>query len=166
METLAKYFLVFALFVGNFSNKHHYNLLKILRIFCLWYFCPKWLIPELFVLKVDLCIKVVALIKITTVLCIHRTQQSFLKRIKTPESQKFSKSRSKLFLTFSNVSDFFALFIFPNQKKKQKTHLDPKNFQIPKKFEQFGCLVLINLWSNQRKHSVGNCISGTWQTTN
>ena len=28
------HFLVFALFVGNFSNKHHYNLLKILRIFC------------------------------------------------------------------------------------------------------------------------------------
>ena len=27
------HFLVFALFVGNFSNKHHYNLLKILRIY-------------------------------------------------------------------------------------------------------------------------------------
>ena len=41
------HFLVFALFVGNFLNKHHYNLLKILRIFCFWYFCPKWLIiPE------------------------------------------------------------------------------------------------------------------------
>ena len=61
------HFLVFVLFVGNFSNKHHYNLLKILRIFCFWYFCPKWLFPELFVLKVDLCTKVVALIKITTV---------------------------------------------------------------------------------------------------
>ena len=59
-------FLVFVLFVGNFSNKHHYNL-KILRIFCFWYFCPKWLFPKLLVLKVDLCIKVVALIKITTV---------------------------------------------------------------------------------------------------
>ena len=34
------HFLVFALFVGNFSNKHHYNLLKILRIFYIWYFCP------------------------------------------------------------------------------------------------------------------------------
>ena len=32
-------FLVLALFVGNFSNKHHYNLVKILRIFCFWYFC-------------------------------------------------------------------------------------------------------------------------------
>ena len=61
------HFLVFALLVGNFSNKHHYNLPKNLRIFCFWYFCPKWLFPELFVLKVDLCIKVVALIKITTV---------------------------------------------------------------------------------------------------
>ena len=60
------HFLAFVLFVGNFSNKH-YNLLKILRIFCFWYFCPKWLFPELFVLKVDLCTKVVALIKITTV---------------------------------------------------------------------------------------------------
>ena len=55
------HFLVFALLVGNFSNKHHYNLLKILRIFCFWYFYPKWLFPKLFVLKVDLCIKVVAL---------------------------------------------------------------------------------------------------------
>ena len=64
---LKTHFLGFALFVGNFSNKHHYNLLKILRIFCLRYFCPKWLFPELFVLKFDLCIKVVALIKITTV---------------------------------------------------------------------------------------------------
>ena len=61
------YFLVFALLVGNFSNKHHYNLLKILRIFCFWYFCLKWLFPKLFVLTVDLCITVVALIKITTV---------------------------------------------------------------------------------------------------
>ena len=61
------HFLVFALLVGNFSNKHHYNLLKILRIFCFWYFCLKWLFSKLFVLKVDLCIKVVALIKITTV---------------------------------------------------------------------------------------------------
>ena len=70
------HFIVFALFVGNFSNKHHYFLLKILRIFCLWYFCPKWLFPKLFVLKVDLCIEVVALIKITTVrsvpLLIHK----------------------------------------------------------------------------------------------
>ena len=47
------HFLVFALFVGNFSNKHHYNLLKILRIFCYWYFCPKSLFPKLFVFKVD-----------------------------------------------------------------------------------------------------------------
>ena len=61
------HFLVFALFVGNFSNKYHYNLLKILRIFCFWYFYPKWLILKLFVFKVDLCIKVVTLIKITTV---------------------------------------------------------------------------------------------------
>ena len=61
------HFLVFALFVGKFSNKHHYNLLKILRMFCFWYFCPKSLFPKLFVFKVDLCIKVVALIKITTV---------------------------------------------------------------------------------------------------
>ena len=60
-------FLVFALFVENFSNKHHYNLLNILRIFCFWYFCLKWLFLKLFVLKIDLCIKVVALIKITTV---------------------------------------------------------------------------------------------------
>ena len=44
------HFLVFALFVGNFSNKDHCNLLKNLRIFCFWYFCPKWLFPELFVL--------------------------------------------------------------------------------------------------------------------
>ena len=59
--------LVFDLFVGKFSNKHHYNL-KIRRIFFFWYFCPKWLLPKLLVLKVDLCIKVVALIKITTVI--------------------------------------------------------------------------------------------------
>ena len=64
---LKMHFLVFAPFVGNFSNKHHYNLPKVLRIFCFWYFCPKWLFPKLFVLKVDLRIKVVALIKITTV---------------------------------------------------------------------------------------------------
>ena len=63
---LKTHFLVFALFVGNFSNKHDYNL-KILRIFCFWHFCPKLLFLKLFVLKVDLCIKVVALIKITTV---------------------------------------------------------------------------------------------------
>ena len=61
------HFLVFAPFVGNFSNKHHYNLLKILRIYCFWYFCPKRLFSKLFVLKVDLCIKVVALFKITIV---------------------------------------------------------------------------------------------------
>ena len=60
------HFIVFALVVGNISNKHHYNLLKILRIFSFWYFCPKWLFPKLFVFKFDLCIKVVALIKITT----------------------------------------------------------------------------------------------------
>ena len=69
MERLAKnaFFLLFALFIGNFSNKHHYNLSKIPRIFSFWYFCPKWLFLKLFVLKVDLCVKVVALIKITTV---------------------------------------------------------------------------------------------------
>ena len=34
MENLAKNaFFSFALFVGNFSNKHHYNLLKILKKF-------------------------------------------------------------------------------------------------------------------------------------
>ena len=79
-----KYFLVFALFVGNFSNKHHYKLLKILRVFYFWYFCPKWLFPKLFVLKVYLCIKVVALIKITSVFymiplqflrCLYRSMQ-------------------------------------------------------------------------------------------
>ena len=54
MESLAKtHFLVFALFVGNVSNKHHYNLLKFLRIFFFWYFCPKSLFPKLFVFKVD-----------------------------------------------------------------------------------------------------------------
>ena len=62
------HFLVFTLFVRNFSNKHHYILLKISRIFCFWYFCPKWILPKLFVVKVDLSIKVVALIKITTVI--------------------------------------------------------------------------------------------------
>ena len=31
----------------------NYNLLKVLRIFCFWYFCPKWLFPKLFELKVD-----------------------------------------------------------------------------------------------------------------
>ena len=59
--------LIFALFVRNFSNKHHNILLKTLRRFCFWYFCPKLLFPKLFVLKVDLGIKVVALIKIPTV---------------------------------------------------------------------------------------------------
>ena len=74
MENLPKtHFLVFAPFVGIFSNKHHYNLLKVLKIFWFWYFCPKWLFLKLFLLKVDLCIKVVALIQITTVL----SKQSF-----------------------------------------------------------------------------------------
>ena len=68
MENLAKNAIYsFTLVAGNFSNKHHYNLLKILRIFCFRYFCPKWLFPKLLALKVDLCIKVVALIKIMTV---------------------------------------------------------------------------------------------------
>ena len=58
------HFLVFALLVEIFQIKNHYNLLQSLRTLCFWYFCPKWLFPELFVLKVDLCIKVVALIKI------------------------------------------------------------------------------------------------------
>ena len=60
MENLAKTdYLVFSLFVGN---KHHYNLLKFLRIVCSFlYFSPKSL-PKLFVPKVDSCIKVVALI--------------------------------------------------------------------------------------------------------
>ena len=35
------HFLVFALYVGIFSKKHHYNLLKILRVFYFWCFCPK-----------------------------------------------------------------------------------------------------------------------------
>ena len=61
------FFLVFALPVGKFSNKHHYNLLKIPRIFCIWFFCPKWLFSKLSVLNFKLCIKVVALIKIMTV---------------------------------------------------------------------------------------------------
>ena len=52
MESLAN-FLVFALFVGNFSSKHQYILLKFLRIFCFSHFCPKWLFPKLFVLKFD-----------------------------------------------------------------------------------------------------------------
>ena len=47
------HFLVFALFVGNFSNKHHYNFLKIVRLFWFWYFCPKSLFPKLFMFKVD-----------------------------------------------------------------------------------------------------------------
>ena len=64
---LKTHFLVLALFVGNFSNKHHYNFLKILRTFCFRYFCPKWLFSKLIVLKVDLCNIFVALIKIKTV---------------------------------------------------------------------------------------------------
>ena len=44
------HFLVSAVFVRNFSDKHHYVLLKFLRTFC---FCPKLLFPKLFVLKVD-----------------------------------------------------------------------------------------------------------------
>ena len=66
MESSTKsLFLVFALFVENVSNKHHYNLLKIPRIFCFWYFCPEWLFPKIFVFKFDLCIKVVALFNTT-----------------------------------------------------------------------------------------------------
>ena len=74
------HFLVFALFVGNLSNKHHYNLLQILRIHCFWYFCPKWLFPKLFLFKFEFCIKVVALIKITIVfeMC-HNIPQKQLK---------------------------------------------------------------------------------------
>ena len=58
------HFFDFVLFVGNFSNKHENILLNILRIFGFRYLCPKSLLPKLFVLKVDLCIKVVELIKI------------------------------------------------------------------------------------------------------
>ena len=39
------HFLVSALIVGNFSNKHHYNLLKTLRIFFL-VLLSKMIIPE------------------------------------------------------------------------------------------------------------------------
>ena len=64
--------LVLALSGGNFSNKHHYNVLKFLRIFCWWNFCPNWLFSKLFVLKVDLCIKAFALIKVMTVVDISK----------------------------------------------------------------------------------------------
>ena len=67
------HFLVFDLFVRNL-NKDHNNLLKILRKFCFWYFRPKLLFPKLFGLKVDLSIKVVALIKITTVKALVRSE--------------------------------------------------------------------------------------------
>ena len=54
MKTLAKKrILQCALFVRNFSNKHHDNLPKFLRIFSFWYFCPKEIFRKLFVLKVD-----------------------------------------------------------------------------------------------------------------
>ena len=65
------HFLVFVLFVGNFSNKYDYILPKNLRKFCFCYFCPNWFVPKLFVLKVDLCNKIVALVKITTVHQFH-----------------------------------------------------------------------------------------------
>ena len=45
------HFLVYAAFVGNFSNKHNYNLPKFRRKNHFCYFCPKWLFPELFTLK-------------------------------------------------------------------------------------------------------------------
>ena len=46
-------FLVFALFVGIFSNKDHYIRLKFLRRNCFCYSCPKCLFPKLFVPKVN-----------------------------------------------------------------------------------------------------------------
>ena len=85
IENLAKtHLLVFALFVDNFSNKHHYNLLIFLKIFCFWCFCPKWLFSKLLVLNFDLCIKFVALIKIVTVymyfICVESTKLVQAKR--------------------------------------------------------------------------------------
>ena len=96
------HFLVFVLFVRNFSNKHHYNLLKILRIFCLRHFCPKWLFPKLIVFKVDLCIKVVALIKITTI---------------------WSSNDFPVFLEtfFSTVNFQFPIYIIPSNSKVLKS---------------------------------------------
>ena len=42
------HFLFFALFVGNFSNKQNYNLLKILRIFCFMVLLSKMIFPGVF----------------------------------------------------------------------------------------------------------------------
>ena len=39
-------FLVFVLFVGNISNKHHYNLLKILKNILFLILLSKMIIPE------------------------------------------------------------------------------------------------------------------------
>ena len=42
LDNLVKtHFLFFAPLVGDFSNKHHYSLLKILKILCFSCFCPK-----------------------------------------------------------------------------------------------------------------------------
>ena len=55
--TLLTYFLVFTAFVASFSNKHHYDRPKILRMFCFYYFCPKLLFPKLFVPKVEVFLR-------------------------------------------------------------------------------------------------------------
>ena len=51
MRNLAKktHFQIFAQFVRNDSNKHHY----IPQKFCFCYFCPKRLFAKLFVVEVD-----------------------------------------------------------------------------------------------------------------
>ena len=127
MESLAKNaFLVFALFVGNFSNKHHYNLLKIVRKF-FWYFCPKWLFRKLFVLKVDLCIKV-ALIKITTVDLSHVSENGHhlngvikdLNHSKEP-TLKFTRPILEIFW-FKTLNS--VLFLTLNQLWRSKTRLE------------------------------------------
>ena len=45
--------LVFAALPGNFSNYHHYNILKFLNLFWFCYFFPVWIFPKFFVPKVD-----------------------------------------------------------------------------------------------------------------
>ena len=160
------HFPVFALFVGNFSNKHHYNLLKILWIFCFWYFCPKWLVAKWFVFKVDWCIKVVALIKITTVFwmlewCkldlfyvsyeietawVENILQKTLEMKWVPSGTNFCQYKIVNHISIRKQSWIWGQFVFPGKTKSMDQSINQVN-----QSKHFCCFCKVNTYKKSAK---------------